>query len=166
VALCYALIGASFAMLIADGGISETLDFVFGDPTLTGRDQIWAFTWERFHANPALGVGYGALWQIGPEIVEWSRRRDLFFVFNQAHNGYLDVLAQLGWFGTSITMVCLLFMLRRLLALSSVRFYQSAEMSLYSSSKQFPNANGARETMRVGSWRGSGNISHEFLKWS
>ena len=82
--------------VILNWGPGELLNSLIGDPTLTGRDQIWLYVTQKFNASPILGVGYGAVWQVGPEIEAALKRAGLVFVFNEAHNGYLDIAAQLG----------------------------------------------------------------------
>jgi len=86
-------------VVVFNVGPLETFDKLFSDPTLTGRDRIWEFALRKFETNPMLGVGYGAVWQVGPQIAEWLLQYQVYVVVNQAHNGYLDILAQLGWIG-------------------------------------------------------------------
>jgi exopolysaccharide production protein ExoQ len=94
--------------VILDWGPSELLNNLIGDPTLTGRDQIWLYVTQKFNASPILGVGYGAVWQVGPEIEAALKRAGLIFVFNEAHNGYLDIAAQLGAFGIGCLVIFLI----------------------------------------------------------
>ena len=103
-------------------GPSQLLDMLIGDPTLTGRDQIWRFAIGKFDTDPFLGVGYGAIWQVGLEIQLALRSMDLYLVFNEAHNGYLEVAAQLGIVGV----VCLLIFLVRTL-LNSLSYWATVE---------------------------------------
>jgi exopolysaccharide production protein ExoQ len=96
----FLLVGLLCAVgIILNWGPSELLNNLIGDPTLTGRDQIWLYVTQKFNANPVLGVGYGAVWQVGPEIEAALKKAGLVFVFNEAHNGYLDIAAQLGALG-------------------------------------------------------------------
>jgi exopolysaccharide production protein ExoQ len=92
--LAFVVLG--FALLAVANGL---LDQAFGDSSLTGRDRIWRFVLTQFARNPAFGLGYGALWQSGDWINAWLQNSDLAWTMNQAHNGYLDVLAQLGVVG-------------------------------------------------------------------
>jgi exopolysaccharide production protein ExoQ len=107
---------------ILNWGPSELLNSLIGDPTLTGRDQIWLYVTQKFNANPVLGVGYGAVWQVGPEIEAAMKRAGLIFVFNEAHNGYLDIAAQLGALGV----VCLVIFLIATL-LNSLSYWATIE---------------------------------------
>jgi exopolysaccharide production protein ExoQ len=83
-------------------GPSELFNMVFSDPSFTGRDRVWDFVLRQFETNPTLGVGYGALWQTGPQIVESLHESKVYEIVNEGHNGYLDILAQLGWVGVAI----------------------------------------------------------------
>jgi exopolysaccharide production protein ExoQ len=102
--------------VILNSGPSELLNSLIGDPTLTGRDQIWLYVTQKFNANPVLGVGYGAVWQVGPEIEAALKRAGLIFVFNEAHNGYLDIAAQLGLLGIVGLVIFLITTLRNSLS--------------------------------------------------
>jgi exopolysaccharide production protein ExoQ len=88
------LVGAIAA--VAGWDHNDLLQTLVGDPTLTGRDQIWAYVETKFDASPIVGVGYGAIWQIGPTLQLAFKAMGLWFVYNEAHNGYLDIAAQLG----------------------------------------------------------------------
>ncbi len=104
--ICFlAVVGAITAFMNSDN--EDLLQTLVGDPTLTGRDQIWAYAISKFDASPIVGAGYGAIWQIGPAIKLALREVGLMMVFNEAHNGYLDIAAQLGIVG----IVCLSFFL-------------------------------------------------------
>jgi O-antigen ligase len=68
------------------------------DPTLTGRTDIWAALLRRVAIHPILGYGFGAFWyeQWGPA---WFIRQEVQWTAPNGHNGWLDVLAQLGVVG-------------------------------------------------------------------
>jgi exopolysaccharide production protein ExoQ len=85
----------------------ELLEMLIGDPTLTGRDGIWLFAISKFDGSPIVGTGYGAIWQVGPTIQNALREMGILLVFNEAHNGYLEIAAQLGIVG----ILCLLIFL-------------------------------------------------------
>jgi exopolysaccharide production protein ExoQ len=107
-------------------GPSELLEMLIGDPTLTGRDQIWRFAISKFDGSPVLGVGYGAIWQVGLQIQLALRSMGLYFVFNEAHNGYLEIAAQLGIVGIA----CLLIYLIRTL-LNSLSYWATIERNTF-----------------------------------
>jgi len=79
--------------------LDELLETLIGDPTLTGRDGIWQYALGKLAENPIGGTGYGAIWQIGPQIQGDLKEMGIFLVFNEAHNGYLEITAQLGIIG-------------------------------------------------------------------
>ena len=73
---------------------------LIGDPTLTGRDLIWRYVGDKFDGSPIVGVGYGAIWQVGPELESALKELGIgWLLVNEAHNGYLEIAAQLGIVG-------------------------------------------------------------------
>lgn len=75
------------------------------DLTFTGRSEIWAIVSEQVQLHPWLGGGYGAYWT-GPVPTSPSYQflGRMFFYPGSAHNGYLDIVNDLG----AIGLVCLL----------------------------------------------------------
>jgi O-antigen ligase len=71
------------------------------DPTLTGRTDIWAAVMRQVAERPSLGYGYGAFWadRFGPALIV---RREVGWEVPAAHNGWLDILLQLGWTGVGV----------------------------------------------------------------
>jgi len=68
------------------------------DATLTGRTGIWEALFRRVAERPVLGYGYGAFWQ-DPWGPAWFIKDEVQWSAPNAHNGWLDILAQLGWVG-------------------------------------------------------------------
>ncbi len=75
------------------------------DLSFTGRSDIWAIIIDQVREHPWLGGGYGAYWT-GPESNSPSVHfmYQLYFYPGSAHNGYLDVVNDLGTVG----LLCLL----------------------------------------------------------
>jgi exopolysaccharide production protein ExoQ len=75
------------------------------DMTFTNRAMIWDIIKEHAQLHPLLGTGYGAYWTgavpTSPSYVFLSR---MYFWPSEAHNGYLDVVNDLGFVG----LICLL----------------------------------------------------------
>jgi exopolysaccharide production protein ExoQ len=75
------------------------------DLTFTNRAMIWDIIKEHAQLHPILGTGYGAYWTgavpTSPSYVFLSR---MYFWPSEAHNGYLDVVNDLGFVG----LICLL----------------------------------------------------------
>jgi exopolysaccharide production protein ExoQ len=104
-------------LLVVNFGIFRLIDYIFKDPTLTGRDRLWDYTLYKFSQSPLVGHGYGALWETGRESYIGPQQFGVNFMVNQAHNGYLDILAQLGIVGLILTTLFLLVTLFRLVRL-------------------------------------------------
>ncbi len=106
--LVAALATAGFATVIAVNGWDrgDVFTLLVGDPTFSLRTDIWDFVVEDIAKRPVLGHGYGAYWDIR-EVFDPTRRLSpnswLSQVedgaINQAHNGYLDLWVQVGFFG-------------------------------------------------------------------
>jgi exopolysaccharide production protein ExoQ len=125
--LLFLLLGLLCAVaVIISWGPNELLETLIGDPTLTGRDQIWHYAISKFDGSPVVGVGYGAIWQVGLQIQLALRAMGLFFVFNEAHNGYLEIAAQLGIAG----IVCLLIFLITTL-LNALSYWATVEKNAF-----------------------------------
>jgi exopolysaccharide production protein ExoQ len=70
--------------------------------TFTSRLDLWVFTLEEIAKRPWLGAGYSSFWAIDP-VVQPSLKSDMWFgtyaIINEAHEGYLDLLATGGVVG-------------------------------------------------------------------
>jgi exopolysaccharide production protein ExoQ len=87
------------------GLLSPISVFTGKDLTFSGRTNIWFVLRLHMREHPLLGTGYEAYW-VGPapsspsyEMVKW-----LWFYPTEGHNGYLDVMNDLGYVGG----ICLL----------------------------------------------------------
>ena len=74
----------------------------FAGVTFTSRLDIWLFVVDEIGKRPWLGSGYGSFWAINPA-VQPSLKSDQWFgtyaIINEAHDGYLDLLAMSGVVG-------------------------------------------------------------------
>lgn len=70
------------------------------DPSLTGRTEIWGSLMRKVADEPWTGYGYGAFWgRVGESVpADWVRKETGWTV-PSAHNGWIDLLVQLGWPG-------------------------------------------------------------------
>jgi O-antigen ligase len=70
--------------------------------TFTQRTDVWSFILGEIVKRPLTGAGFGSFWDIDPR-VQPSLQGDLWFgsaaLANEAHNGYLDLLATTGVIG-------------------------------------------------------------------
>jgi O-antigen ligase len=103
------LLLAALALLQIVPGINTLLAPVTAmtdkNTTLTGRSDVWNIVLEHSANHPVLGTGYGAYWTPGPvpgtDAFEFLRRMQGFFP-GSAHNGYLDIVNDLGWMGLAL----------------------------------------------------------------
>jgi len=104
----YVLVALLLMLFVSSIGVSETIKYLFGDPTLTNRDLIWNYALSKFDTNPLGGVGFGALWQIGPNLEAVLVNQGIWVIINEAHNGYIEILTQLGIIGLLLLIIFLL----------------------------------------------------------
>lgn len=112
--LIFSIVAIIVAVIIVSVGIDDLLKIAFGDPTLTGRDQIWQYMLSLFWQSPIVGHGYGAVWSVGIVSVLQLPQMSETFVLREGHNGYLDVMTESGIVGLGLTVIVLTNMLYRL----------------------------------------------------
>ncbi len=72
------------------------------DPSLTGRTDIWTALMREVGERPWTGFGYQAFW--GRDSVPAAFiRQETQWPVPSAHNGWIDLLIQLGWPGAVLT---------------------------------------------------------------
>jgi O-antigen ligase len=75
------------------------------DPTLTGRTEIWKAILS-VPVNRLVGAGYESFW-LGPRLEQiFAHFPDM--LITEAHNGYLEMLLNLGWIGVSLLAVIMI----------------------------------------------------------
>jgi O-antigen ligase len=93
--------------------------------TFTARTDIWNFVVEEIKKRPFFGAGYSSFWSINPA-VQPSLKSDQWFgvdaIINEAHDGYLDMLATNGIVGLAGS----LFVLIRTIVQAAIALTQSA----------------------------------------
>jgi O-antigen ligase len=72
---------------------------------LSGRSAIWKHMWIEIDLHWLNGYGYGAFWVDPPE----RFKANFPYVFYQAHNGYIDVINDLGLIGLFLFLGFLVF---------------------------------------------------------
>ncbi|HPW19597.1 MAG TPA: O-antigen ligase family protein [Vicinamibacterales bacterium] len=89
--LLVAVTGFGASAPVLDGANVAIFSSSLGrDATLTGRTDTWAELLPVVAGRPMLGHGFGSFWT--------TERRD-FYQMSHGHNGYLDVLLELGFIG-------------------------------------------------------------------
>ncbi|RMF65465.1 MAG: O-antigen ligase family protein [Cyanobacteria bacterium J069] len=92
------------SLWLVDNLESIVVDVLGKDLTLTGRTDLWITVLEMIQQRPWLGYGYQAFWDglNGPSAVVW--RAEAWQV-PDAHNGFLDLLLQLGIVGMLVFLI-------------------------------------------------------------
>jgi O-antigen ligase len=95
------------------------------DLTFTGRTAIWEVLNEHIRIRPLLGCGYGAYW-VGatPTSPSFEMLTRLFFYPSEGHNGYLDVINDLGMVGGVVLLGYFWMYVRQSLLLMRTDRYQ------------------------------------------
>jgi exopolysaccharide production protein ExoQ len=88
------------------------------DMTFSNRSVIWDIIKEHIEFSPYIGSGYGAYW-IGPVPTSpsYTFLGRMYFYPNEAHNGYLEIVNDLGFLGLIVLMGYLISYLRQSLRL-------------------------------------------------
>jgi exopolysaccharide production protein ExoQ len=97
------------------------------DTTFTARTQIWDIIKMHIQSSPLIGSGYGGYW-VGP--VPTSQSYAFVQLMNgfyptEAHNGYLDLINDLGYVGLLLLVGYLITYIRRSLQLLRVNYAQA-----------------------------------------
>jgi O-antigen ligase len=88
--------------------------YLYGNYTLSGRTVIWDFVNYEIGRRPLLGWGFQSFWQVGPDgpsIVEgpgWVKNMP------SGHNGYLDVMLEMGYVGFPLLIIFIITTLHAL----------------------------------------------------
>ncbi len=70
------------------------------DMTFTGRAAIWEIIREEITHHPWLGIGYGGYWTgATPSSPSYVMVQKLYFYPSEAHNGFLEIINELGYVG-------------------------------------------------------------------
>jgi len=95
----------------------------------SGRAEIWAVLADHIRYHPFLGTGYGAYWTAGPvagtESYAFMWRMNSFYP-GTAHNGYLDIVNDLGFAGLVLLIAYIVTHVRQSLQLMGVDSHQGA----------------------------------------
>jgi exopolysaccharide production protein ExoQ len=83
------------------------------DLTFSGRTAIWQIMNEHIVLRPWLGSGYSAYWVQSPDSPSLLMLQRLYFYPTEGHNGYLDVINDLGAIGGLCLFAYLIMFLRQ-----------------------------------------------------
>ncbi len=147
----FILLGAIF-----DFQLSDLLRLAFGDETFTGRTHIWAFSWQKIAEHPIFGYGYHGFWNIGPESPRFTAHIQFIHNMPHAHNGYIDLLLNLGIVGLVFFAVIFALAMGRVMRLDSLGAVlcvfglanlMNVSLRAYMESEWFMDATAPSETM-------------------
>jgi exopolysaccharide production protein ExoQ len=92
---------------------TDIFGFVGRDATLSGRMEIWSAVIPKIMVNPWLGYGYGSFW-LG---MQGQASADLWAILGwpvpHSHNGFLDVVEDLGVVGLGLFLTGVVISFRR-----------------------------------------------------
>ena len=119
--------GGAYALLLGGAALATLalavplmapalLSAIGKDPTLTGRQPLWALILPAARARPGLGYGYSTGFR--DVVARLVSDHSGFGYVPNAQNGYLDVVLNLGLLGLVLTLTILALALRRALALA------------------------------------------------
>lgn len=90
---------------IMEGLYQNPLAAKFSDPkAFTGRMQIWMALSNYIRDHPWFGAGYGSFWKIGPNSPIYQYATGEIANMPHGHNGFLDIIVQLGLPGFFVIM--------------------------------------------------------------
>ncbi|MGB3572337.1 MAG: O-antigen ligase [Phormidesmis sp.] len=79
------------------------------DPTISGRTEIWAAAITMIRQRPLLGYGFSAFWtEDNPSALWIGASLHEGFYPSHAHNGFIDILLDIGWIGMALFLVVFL----------------------------------------------------------
>jgi exopolysaccharide production protein ExoQ len=112
------LLGGSMVVLLLLSNSEAVLGAFGRDLSLTGRTQLWAALSDMIYERPWLGYGYGGFWLgwEGESAHVWlatDQRFGEISAFGHAHNGFLEVMVELGFLGVSVFVLHFLLSLAR-----------------------------------------------------
>jgi O-antigen ligase len=96
------------------------------DKTFSNRTEIWELIRQHISLSPVLGSGYGAYWTgplpSSPSYIFFSK---LYFYPGECHNGYLEIINDLGYAGLLLLLGYLWNFLRGSLRLLKSNYSQA-----------------------------------------
>jgi len=93
------------AMLYWIGAWDEALGPFSRRDGLTGRVQIWPYLVNYAQDHPFTGAGYGSFWNIGEASPIYAYSKNWVSTLSSGHNGFLDLLVQVGWPGVILAVL-------------------------------------------------------------
>lgn len=95
--------------------VYDISNVLFNDSTFTGRTVIWKFAGYYINKAPWLGYGYGSFWGVGSDTNAVGE--GFIGALLQAHDGYVDIVLDLGYVGLAVAVLFILVLFNSMLAL-------------------------------------------------
>lgn len=132
-ATLFAIMVLAYALAVLNlvPGLSLLLDPIMAitgkDMTFSNRSEIWQIVKEHIALSPYIGSGYGAYW-IGPVLSSpsYAFLGRMYFYPTESHNGYLEIVNDLGFVGLTCLLGFLVTFVRQSLQLMRVDRAQGA----------------------------------------
>ncbi len=108
--LAICLSGCLLFSLMMGIDMDDILLATYGDTTFTGRTEIWAFMWGHIENAPWLGHGFRGFWSLGSASPKHGSEIEFIRTIGSGHNGYLDIILDLGLVGFGLLMAAMFAM--------------------------------------------------------
>ena len=106
------------------GQMGGALELLGRDATLTDRTALWSEIF-KLQSNPIIGSGFESFWQGERLLSLWNT---FWWMPTQSHNGYIEVLVNLGWVGVALLSALLLSSYHR--AVQAINYGDEASLLL------------------------------------
>jgi len=88
--------------------ILDLFPTIFGkDTTFSGRTDLWAYMIDELQRHLLLGVGYQGFWVVGSQRIVLLYKQFVWLP-NQSHNGYIDIVNELGLVGFGLFLLMII----------------------------------------------------------
>jgi O-antigen ligase len=110
VVLASMLLYLMFIGTLSYDAIATPVASIFGkDATFSGRTLIWTELFSQIGKHPLLGIGFNSFWGASPDSPSAETIRRLQWRAPSGHNGYIDMINEIGLIGFVIFIGFLVF---------------------------------------------------------
>lgn len=117
------LSGLFLIVYLAPDTLESVFHFFGKDMTLTGRVELWGRVFEETKTHLPFGCGFEGFWIASHPFVEMLAD-ELYWVPNESHLGYLDILNESGVVGALVFALMVVFYFRNLISLNKPHFWK------------------------------------------
>lgn len=105
------IVGGGLAAIVLGMSYTLVLELLGRDPSLTNRDLIWEFTLDNWSRRPLTGFGFRAFWTAPYNL--GLVHAYFYDAYDQSHNGFLQILLDLGLVGLGLFVLWLVLVFLR-----------------------------------------------------